>query len=179
MASHQAIVVELGSSRIKVGFAGEPRPRRVLFDDSAKREGGGWTVNVNDGMVSRACHWPSFFHYYSPSCTAAHGVNANGSVSLTTSHDWEKTLYSLFSHILTSILFIQRPSRHRILVLVNDTSPPRSFHEALHRVLLDYLSVGGVWLLNGGVFEGFYHLLEGMSMPPSLSSLEPPKAFAG
>ena len=98
MASHQTIVVELGSSRIKVGFAGEPRPRRVLFDDSAKREGGGWTVNVNDGMVSRACHWPSFFHYYSPSCTAAHGVNANGSVSLTTSHDWEKTLFLVFAH---------------------------------------------------------------------------------
>jgi hypothetical protein len=29
---HQTIVVELGSSRIKVGFAGESKPRRVFND---------------------------------------------------------------------------------------------------------------------------------------------------
>jgi hypothetical protein len=173
MASHQTIVVELGSSRIKVGFAGEPRPRRVLYDDDENITNGGTISSswVNDGMVSNACHWSSFFHYYSslayesttPAATAT-TTHHRTKKHHTTVYDWEKTLYPLFSHILTSILFISRPARHRILILINDTFPPHSLHEALHRVLLDYLSLGSVWLLNGGVFEGIYHLLEGMPM---------------
>jgi hypothetical protein len=182
MASHQTIVVELGSSRIKVGFAGEPRPRRVLYDDDENIGIGSGTISsswVNDGMVSNACHWSSFFQYYTslvpesttPAATAAATTTTHHRTKKhhTTVYDWEKTLYPLFSHIFTSILFISRPARHRILVLINDTFPPRSFHDALHRVLLDYLSLGGAWLLSGGVFEGIYHLLEGMplSLPPA------------
>ena len=166
MASHQTIVVELGSSCIKVGFAGEPRPRRVLYDDEKNITNGG-TISpswVNDGMVSNACHWSSFFHYYSSLAYESTNPAATTNKYHTTVYDWEKTLYPLFSHILTSILFISRPARHRILILINDTFPPHSLHEALHRVLLDYLSLGSVWLLNGGVFEGIYHLLEGMPM---------------
>ena len=175
MASHQTIVVELGSSRIKVGFAGESKPRRVFNDDgidSARQSGcAGWTVGVNDGMVSRACKWTSLFRYSSMS-------GDSGSTSaFTTAYEWERTLYPLFSHILTSILFIQRPPRHRMLLMISDSSPPRIFHEALHRVLLDYLSVGSVWLLNGGAFEGAYHLLEGLPPPPLIPpSAGPPKA---
>ena len=61
--------------------------------------------------------------------------------------------------------------------MMSDSSPPRIFHEALHRVLLDYLSVGGVWLLNGGAFEGAYHLLEGLPPPPSIPPWAgPPRA---
>lgn len=169
MASHQTIVVELGSSRIKVGFAGEPRPRRVLYDDDENITNGGTISSswVSDGMLSNACHWSSFFHCYSS--LASEGTNPAAAAATTnkyhtTVYDWKKTLYPLFSHILTSILFISRPARHRMLILINDTFPPHSLHEALHRVLLDYLSLGSVWLLNGGVFEGIYHLLEGMPM---------------
>ena len=190
MASHQTIVVELGSSRIKVGFAGESKPRRVLNDDGidgAARHGGcaGWTVCVNDGMVSRACKWTSLFRYSSSvsasssSNTTSHDGGDSGSTSaFTTAYEWERTLYPLFSHILTSILFIQRPSRHRMLLMISDIFPPRIFHEALHRVLLDYLNVGGVWLLNGGAFEGAYHLLEGLPPPPPSipPSSGPPRA---
>ena len=61
-----------------------------------------------------------------------------------------------------------------MLLLINDAFPPRHFREALHRVLLEYLNVGGVWLVNGGVFESVYHLMEGL--PPSLPSLGQPKA---
>ena len=124
MASHQTIVVELGSSRIKVGFAGEPRPRRVLYDDDENITNGGTISSswVNDGMVSNACHWSSFFHYYTslvsesttPAATAT-TTHHRTKKHHTTVYDWEKTLYPLFSHILTSILFISRPARHRII----------------------------------------------------------------
>ena len=164
MASHQTIVVELGSSRIKVGFAGESKPRRV-FNGSA-----GSVDGVNDSFVSRACNWTSCFRYFSSPSSAV----ADGSPTITTVHEWEKSLYPLFSHMLTSVLFIQRPSRHRMLLLINDAFPPHHFQEALHRVLLDYLGLGGVWLANGGVFEGIYHLMEGL--PPSLPSAGRPKA---
>ena len=177
MASHQTIVVELGSSRIKVGFAGESKPRRVLSDDSGmiSSSGTSWQVNVNDGMVSSACKWSSFFQYFSPSpSSSSSAASVTQPSKVTTAYEWEKTLYPLFSHVLTSILFIQRPSRHRMLLLINDTFPPVNFREALHKVLLDYLNVGGVWLVNGGVFEGLYHLLEGL--PPKIPSLCKPKA---
>lgn len=171
MTSHQTVVVELGSSRIKVGFAGESKPRRVL-NNSESDGGGGWRVDVNDSLVSGACNWTAFFRYLSsPEVTDTKGPVTSAS----TVYDWEKTLHPLFSHILTSILLIQRPySRHRMLVLINDVFPPRHFREALHRVLLEYLGVGGVWLVNGGAFEALYYLLEGL--PPSLHSLERPKA---
>ncbi len=64
-----------------------------------------------------------------------------------------------------------------MLLLINDFFPPRFFSEALHRVLLDYLNVGGVWLVNGGVYEGLYHLLEGMP-PPFIPSTGRAKAQA-
>jgi len=169
MSSHQTIVVELGSSRIKVGFAGESKPRRVLNNDDNKFNIGisGWTVNINDGMVSNACQWSSLFQYLSP-------LTDSKSNKITTVNEWEKTLYPLFSHIITSILYIQRPSRHRILLLINDIFPPMNFREAIHKVLLDYLNIGAVWLVKGGVYEGLYHLSEGL--PPSLPLLGKPKA---
>ena len=174
MSSHQTIVVELGSSRIKVGFAGESKPRQVLNNDDSKliNNGSGWTVNINDGMVSNACQWSSLFQYLS----SPTGVSSSDSFAnkITTVHEWEKTLYPLFSHIITSILYIQRPSRHRVLILINDMFPPINFREAIHKVLLEYLNVGAVWLVNGGVYEGLYHLLEGL--PPSLPLLGKPKA---
>ena len=171
MTSHQTIVVELGSSRIKVGFAGESKPRRVLNRNCNSTSDGcttTWTVDdVNDGMISGVCKWPSFYHYASLSTLIPSAPRTNTIVRSTTLgvYEWEKTMYPLFSHILTSILFIQRPSRHRILLLINDFFPPRTFTEALHRVLLDYLNVGSVWLLHGGVYEGLYHLLQGMPAP--------------
>ena len=167
MSSHQTIVVELVSSRIKVGFAGESKPRRVLNNDDSRVIGSGWTVNINDGMVSNACQWSSLFQYLS-------SPTDSSSNKITTVHEWEKSLYPLFSHIITSILYIQRPSRHRILLLINDMFPPISFREAIHKVLLDYLNIGALWLVNGGVYEGLYHLLEGL--PPSLPLLGKPKA---
>ena len=172
MTSHQTIVVELGSSRIKVGFAGESKPRRILNDDRtaiAADGGSSWSVSINDGPVSNACHWSSFFQYLS---TPDASSTIAGPVAVaTTSHEWEKALYPLFSYILTSILFIQRPSRHKLLILINELYPPQHFQEALHRVTLEYLNVGGVWLVNGGVFESLYYLLEGMPPPTSPSSL--------
>ena len=172
MSSHQTIVVELGSSRIKVGFAGESKPRQVLNNDDSKFNGiSGWTVNMNDGMVSNACQWSSLFQYLS---SPTDELPSDTSTRITTIHEWEKTLYPLFSHIITSILYIQRPSRHRILLLINDMFPPIIFLEAIHKVLLEYLNVGAVWLVNGGVYEGLYHLLEGL--PPSLPLLGKPKA---
>ena len=177
MASHQTIVVEAGSSRIKVGFAGESKPRRVLSDESGMiNRSGSWQVNVNDGMVSSACKWSSFFQYFSPlPSSSSPAASVTQPSKVTTVYEWEKTLYPLFSHVLTSILFIQRPSRHRMLLLINDTFPPINFREAIHKVLLEYLNVGGVWLVNGGVFEGLYHLLEGL--PPKILSLGKPKAY--
>ena len=175
MATHQTIVVELGTSRIKVGFAGESKPRRVLSNDYIIDNGGRWTVNINDGMISNACHWSSFFQYLSsPSAISTSETAACGENNITSVYEWEKTLYSLFSHILTSIVYIQRPSRHRMLIMINDIYPPINFHKALHTVLLNYLNVGSVWLVNGGVFEGIYHLLEGL--PPSVPALGKPKA---
>lgn len=73
-------------------------------------------------------------------------------------YEWEQTLYPLFSHILTSILFVQRPSRHRILVLMNDA--PLMFTEALNKVLLNYLNIGSLLLLNG--FRSLSYILEGL-----------------
>ncbi|KAL7538051.1 hypothetical protein ACHAXR_008243 [Thalassiosira sp. AJA248-18] len=178
MTSHQTIVVEMGASRIKVGFAGESKPRRVLYDGAFNDDGGGggsWSVGVNDSLISRACNWASFFQYLSsPTVAAIDGAPAAAAATTTTVYEWEKTLYPLFSHILTSILFIQRPSRHRMLLLINDAFPPLRFREALHRVLLDYLSVGGVWLANGGVFEGLHYLMDGL--PPTVPTSGRPKA---
>jgi len=174
MASHQTIVVEFGSSRIKVGFAGESKPRRIL--DGGGFDGGGWSVGVSDSMISSACNWAAFFRYLSimPSSPSSAATDADGpATAVAATYEWEKTLYPLFSHILTSILFIQRPSRHRMLLLIN-AFPPRHFREALHRVLLEYLGVGGVWFVNGGVFESLYYLMEGL--PPSLPSSGRPKA---
>ncbi|KAL9185239.1 hypothetical protein ACHAXT_003016 [Thalassiosira profunda] len=178
MASHQTIVVELGASRIKVGFAGESTPRRILSGDGESPLGGGWPVTLNDGLVSSACHWRVPFRYLSsPSSAAtAAGTPDDGSAAaITTAHEWEKALYPLFSHMLTSILFVQRPSRHRVLVLTNDAFSPRPFREALHTVLLDYLGVGGVRLAGGGVFEGVHYLMEGMPAPAPSAGL--PKAY--
>mmetsp|Transcript_12891 Transcript_12891/g.23160 ORF Transcript_12891/g.23160 Transcript_12891/m.23160 type:complete len:474 (+) Transcript_12891:103-1524(+) len=187
MASHQTIVVELGSSRIKVGFAGESKPRRVL-NDNGRFDGGdggggvsdGWSLGVNDNMTSGACNWASFFRYLSSpssSSNAATATAADGPArAVATVYEWEKTLYPLFSHVLTSILYIQRPARHRMLLLVNDEFPPRNFREALHRVLLEYLGVGGVWLVNGGVFESVYYLMEGLPSSSPLPSSGRPKA---
>mmetsp|Transcript_26804 Transcript_26804/g.56594 ORF Transcript_26804/g.56594 Transcript_26804/m.56594 type:complete len:455 (+) Transcript_26804:105-1469(+) len=170
---HQTIVVELGSSRIKVGFAGESKPRRIL-DDGGGFDGASWTVGVNDGMISTACEWSAFFNYLSAPSSA--GGTADTAAVAATTYEWEKSLYPLFSHILTSILFIQRPSRHRMLVLVNDAFPPRCFREALHKVLLDYLGVGGVWFANGGVFESLPYLLDGLTTPtPSPTGVGRPR----
>jgi hypothetical protein len=192
--SHQTIVVELGSSRIKIGYAGESRPRRVLddrYDDGGgggTGGGGGWTVNIDDGMPSRACRWRSVFRHIPPSSYRSNDDDGDDgdeflespsskskcSSSCATSYEWERTLYPLFSHVLTSILFVQRPSRHRMLVLTSDAHLPHAFEGALHRVLLDYLGLGSVWLLNGGTFEGMHHVLEGL--PPPLPQLGPPRA---
>ncbi|KAL3826687.1 hypothetical protein ACHAXA_001210 [Cyclostephanos tholiformis] len=202
MASHhQTIVVELGTSRIKVGYAGESRPRRVLDDryddrDDGGGEFGGWTVGIDDGMPSRSCRWTSLFRRYSTSWSSSSsspsslddespyegsGSSGGGAISasssssssptssstssssLDTTYEWERTLYPLFSHVLTSILFVQRPSRHRVLILTSDLYVPRTFDVALHRVLLDYLGVGSMWLSNGGTFLGAYHLFGGFS----------------
>ncbi|KAL7536622.1 hypothetical protein ACHAWF_005519 [Thalassiosira exigua] len=168
MSSYQTIVVELGTSRIKVGFAGESKPRRVFNNGGF---GGEWSVGVSDGMLSRACSWTSFCLYLSPYSSTD---SNRPSRTATTVYDWEKTLYPLFSHILTSVLFVQRPSRHRMLLLVNDIYPPRHFCEALNRVVLEYLGVGGLWLVKGGVFESFCYLIEGVSQQLSTPLL--PKA---
>ncbi|KAL7480265.1 hypothetical protein ACHAW6_005951 [Cyclotella cf. meneghiniana] len=166
---HQTVVVELGSSRIKIGFAGESRPRRVLHGDVwSSDDGCSWCIPINDGIGARPCTWGRFFHYFS--MTSSHTSVASKVLS---EYEWEKTLYPLFSHMLTSVLFVQRPSRHRILILLNDIYPPRHFREALIRVLLNYLSVGGVLIINGGVFVGISYLLEGL--PPSINA-SPPKA---
>ena len=99
MSSHQTIVVELGSSRIKVGFAGESKPRQVLNNDDSKvNTGSGWTVNINDGMVSNACQWSSLFQYLSSPTDTSSDTASN---KITTVYEWEKTLYPLFSHIIT------------------------------------------------------------------------------
>lgn len=172
--THQTIVVELGSSRIKVGFAGEPKPRCILDNDGSADGEGGWSVGLSDGMVSSACQWKSFFRYFTSSSSEDSAGGSSGAVAGTTVYEWEKTLYPLFSHVLTSILFIQRPSRHRVLLLTNDIYPPSNFREALHRVLLDYLGVGGVRLASGGVFESLCYLLEGL--PPPLGATGRPKA---
>jgi hypothetical protein len=170
---HQTIVVELGCSRIKVGFAGESKPRRVLSgDDSDDRS---WALGIDDGMCTSSCTWNHFYTYLSSSSatTAAVGEDVH---QPTSSYEWEKTLYPLFLFILTSILFIQRPSRHRILVLMNDIFPPRHLREALLRVLLDYLNLGGVLLVNGGGLGSLQYLLEGMNLCRNPAIIQQPKA---
>mmetsp|Transcript_14299 Transcript_14299/g.21543 ORF Transcript_14299/g.21543 Transcript_14299/m.21543 type:complete len:448 (-) Transcript_14299:658-2001(-) len=169
MSTHQTIVVELGCSRIKVGFAGEPKPRRVLSS------GDGGALGIDDGMCTSSCTWNHFYSYLSSSSDAVIGSD-NAHSKVTSSYDWEKTLYPLFSYILTSILFIQRPSRHRILVLMNDIFPPRHLREALLRVLLDYLNLGSVLLVNGGGFGSVQYLLEGMNLSSNPLMTQQPKA---
>ncbi|KAL3793530.1 hypothetical protein HJC23_007270 [Cyclotella cryptica] len=167
---HQTVVVELGSSRIKIGFAGESRPRRVLHGDVWDSDDGcSWSVPINDGVGARPCTWGKFFRYFSMNSSHSSAASKVSSV-----YEWEQTIYPLFSHILTSVLFVQRPSRHRILIVTNDLYPPRNFREALIRVLLNYLGVGGVLIVNGGAFAGISYLLEGL--PPSID-LSPPKAY--
>ena len=171
MSTHQTIVVELGCSRIKVGFAGEPKPRRVLSS------GDGGDLGINDGMCTSSCTWNHFYSYLSSSSDGTVVADESSSqCRAPSSYDWEKTLYPLFSFILTSILFIQRPSRHRILVLMNDIFPPRYLREALLRVLLDYLKLGSVLLVNGGGFGSIQYLLEGMNLSGNPSVTQQPKA---
>ncbi len=171
MSTHQTIVVELGCSRIKVGFAGEPKPRRVLSS------GDGRELGIDDGMCTSSCTWNHFYSYLSSSSDGTVVADdSNSQCRATSSYDWEKTLYPLFSFILTSVLFIQRPSRHRILVLMNDIFPPRYLREALLRVLLDYLKLGSVLLVNGGGFGSIQYLLEGMNLSCNPSVTQQPKA---
>lgn len=170
MSTHQTIVVELGCSRIKVGFAGEPKPRRVLS------RGDGGDLGIDDGMCTSSCTWNHFYSYLSSSSDGTVVADDNSLCRATSSYDWEKTLYPLFSFILTSILFIQRPSRHHILVLMNDIFPPRYLREALLRVLLDYLKLGSVLLVNGGGFGSIQYLLEGMNLSGNPSVTQQPKA---
>lgn len=154
---NQTVVVELGSSRIKCGYAGESRPRRVLFSRGGIGRDGGepWTVELDGLGDSTACKWTSPFRY----------SESPGSVdAIKSAYEWEKTLYPLLLHILTSILFVQRPMRHRMLVIVNDIFLPTNLRDALHKVALEYLSLGGLWIANGGPFESIHYLLEGM--PP-------------
>jgi len=164
---NQTVVVELGSSRIKCGYAGESRPRRVLFSRGGIGRDGGepWTVELDALGDSTACKWASPFRY----SDSPGGVDA-----IKSTHEWEKALYPLLLHILTSILFVQRPTRHRMLVIVNDIFLPTNFRDALHRVALEYLSLGGLWIANGGPFESLHYLLEGM--PPRAPTRGRPKA---
>ena len=171
MSTHQTVVVELGCTRIKVGFAGESRPRRVI---SCHDESG--ALGIDDGICTSSCTWNNFYKYLSSS-TDSPATGDNVHTAATSSHEWEKTLYPLFSYILTSVLFMQRPSRHRILVLMNDIFPPRHLREALLRVLLDYLNLGAVLLLNGGGFGSMQYLLEGMKLSSDHSTAQLPKAF--
>lgn len=166
---HQAtIVVELGCSRIKVGLAGESKPRHVMsgVDDGV--------LKIDDGMCTSSCTWNHFYNYLSSSSSSSSGNIV--SAKITTVYEWEKTLYPLFSHVLTSILFIQRPSRHRMLILMNDIFTPRNLREALLRVLIDYLNLGGVLLVNGGCFGCIQYLLEGMNLSISPTTTRQPKA---
>ena len=90
MSTHQTIVVELGCSRIKVGFAGEPKPRRVLSS------GDGGALGIDDGMCTSSCTWNHFYSYLSSSSDAVIGGDNNAHSIATSSYDWEKTLYPLF-----------------------------------------------------------------------------------
>lgn len=172
---HQTIVVELGCSRIKVGFAGESKPRHVLSGNDSSSGDGSWALGIDDGICTSSCTWHRFYSYLSLSSPSS---AADGKVlpKITTSYEWEKSLYPLFSYILTSILFIQRPSRHRMLVLMSDIFPPQYLREALLRVLLGYLNLGGVLLVNGGCFGSIQYLLEGMHNLSIPSVLSQPKA---
>ena len=167
MSTHHqtTIVVELGCSRIKVGLAGESKPRHVMsgVDDGV--------LKIDDGMCTSSCTWNHFYKYLSSSSSSGNALSAK----ITTVYEWEKALYPLFSYMLTSILFIQRPSRHRMLILMNDIFTPRNLREALLRVLLDYLNLGGVLLVNGGCFGSIQYLLEGMnlSISPTTTTRQP------
>lgn len=168
MASYnQTIVVELGSSRIKVGFAGESKPRRVFSGDTWDTNDCSWQVPVNDGMGARPCSWGKFFQYLSVS-----EPNDNLASKITSVYEWERTLYPLLSHVLTSVLFVQRPSRHRILVVMNDAFPPRNLQDALTNVITNYLGVGGLLLVNGGGFSTISYILDGLA-PVVNASLRP------
>mmetsp|Transcript_8442 Transcript_8442/g.16820 ORF Transcript_8442/g.16820 Transcript_8442/m.16820 type:complete len:511 (+) Transcript_8442:45-1577(+) len=155
MSSQQnqtTIVLELGSSRIKAGFAGESKPRRVFHgtpdsDDGAA--GSGWTVDINDGMGALPCVWNNYFRYISPHSESGSGGNlSRNAVAKATSHEWERTLYPLMSHVLTSVLYIPRPTpRHRVIVLLNELHPPKIFTDALLKVLLEYLGLGSVLIV--------------------------------
>lgn len=165
---NQTIVVELGSSRIKVGRAGESKPRRVLNGAVWDTDDCSWQVPINDGMGARPCNWGKFFQYLSTNNSAV------GLSKITSVYEWEQALYPLFSHLLTSALFVQRPSRHRILVVMNDVFPPRNFQDALTNVVTNYLGVGGLLLVNGGGFTPVSYLLDGLTS--TITSSSRPKA---
>ena len=119
-------------------------------------------------MGARPCSWGKFFQY----------ICSNESVGLDSKvlsvRQWEQTLYPLFSHIMTSVLFVQRPSRYRMLVLMNDIFPPRHLRDALTNVILNYLGVGGLLLVNGGGFATIPYLLD--ALPPTMNASSQPKA---
>ena len=165
---NQTIVVELGSSRIKIGFAGESKPRCVLNGAVWESDDCSWHVPITDAMGARPCIWGKFFEY----------ISSNESVGLKSMilsvRQWEQTLYPLFSHILTSVLFVQRPSRYRMLVLMNDMFPPNHLKDALNNVILNYLGVGGLLIVNGGGFATIPFLLD--ALPPTINASSQPKA---
>lgn len=166
---HRTIVVELGSSRIKVGIGGESRPRRVFNGITWETDDGSWHISINDGVGARPCKWGKFFRYIS-SGGSTYGSNSN----IATVYEWEQSLYPLFSHILTSVLFVQRPSRHRVLILMNDMFPPQRLRVALTNVVLNYLGIGGLLIIDGGGFAGISYMLDGL--PTSINSPSRPKA---
>jgi actin-related protein len=129
-------------------------------------------LKIDDGMCTSSCTWNHFYNYLSSSSSSSGNAL---SAKITTVYEWEKALYPLFSYMLTSILFIQRTSRHRMLILMNDIFTPRNLREALLRVLLDYLNLGGVLLVNGGCFGSIQYLLEGMnlSISPTTTTRQP------
>ncbi|KAL7467026.1 hypothetical protein ACHAXS_007296 [Conticribra weissflogii] len=150
---HQStIVLELGSSRIKAGFAGESKPRRVFHGTPGSGDGAagsGWTVGVNDGMGAMPCVWNNYFRYISSPSECGPGNDPGGdAVAKRTSHEWERTLYQLMTHVLTSVLYIPRSTpRHRVVILLNELHPPKIFTDALLKVLLDYLGMGSVLIV--------------------------------
>ena len=170
MSSYQqTIIVELGSSRIKVGFAGETKPRRVLNGVVWDTDDCSWHIPISDGMGARPCNWGKLFQYASTNGSAPSLTHRVSSV-----YEWEESLYPLFSHVLTSILFVQRPSRHRILILMNDIYPPRNLREALSNVILNYIGIGRLLLVNGGGFATMSYLLDGL--PRSINAKSRTKA---
>jgi hypothetical protein len=82
-------------------LASQESPNLGVYSTTSTDDGS-WVVPINDGMGARTCIWGRFFQYL-----LFNDLDTGVKSRVPSVYEWEQTLYPLFSHLLTSVLFVQ------------------------------------------------------------------------